>query len=131
MLRVASVVMAIALSGCFAFAAGSTREQELSRHVDDTRVTEQEADVDGRLCYVDHKTTVSFKRRIPKAYRIAVGTELLVGGLVSLGGNPYFLYMTPLLLDGLITLIYIAGQDNHDFQRTRWEPSNDTGTCTR
>jgi hypothetical protein len=131
MFRAAVLTLAMLCSGCFFFALGTTRDQELSRSIGDTRVTEHEADVDGQLCYVDHQTTARVRRRVPGVFRLGVGLELVGGGLVSLGGDPYYLYMLPVLLDGLMTMIYLAGEDKHERHRTSWESSNDTGACKR
>jgi hypothetical protein len=116
-------------SACFPLAIATTRDQQLGSSVVGTRVTSQRADVAGTLCYVEHKTRVSVRKHVSSDFRLGAGLELLGGSIASLFGVPALYFGLPIVFDGLLTAVYIKGQDLKVSVRATWESSNDTAAC--
>lgn len=129
--RGAVIACALAQSACFALAVGNTHDQVLTSAVVETRVTSQQADVDGTLCYIDQLEAVTIRRRISEKFFAAAAGEAVVGGVASLFGSPWWYAGLPIFVDGLMTLVYQKAVNRKVVSRRRWQLSNDTGPCRR
>jgi hypothetical protein len=120
---------ALASSGCFALAVGRTHHELLTSSVIDTRVTKQPADIDSTLCYVDRKVATTERKRISSWFRFSSLGEVTVGLIASLLGAPAYYVGLPVLVDGLMTIIYVKGQDDKMINRSHWEETIEAAPC--
>lgn len=111
------------------FALGTTRKEQVSSSVIDTRVSSQQASLDGTLCYVDQRSKVTARSVVPRQFRPLAGGAILGGLLIALLGKPALYIGAPMLADGILTVIYIKIADEQTSTRSSWDVSNETAGC--